>query len=869
MKRLGFFLSIALSISLIGIIAESYDLYSCGPGADYEKYRVSYVDPSLLSDSLYRSFYRTIIRPHQDIDNYNRTEFRGWAYARGDVRADENLAAWKEYFEGEIVGRNLRDLIYRTPRSTVNRLVTKIGAGDRVHLADTIILPEYEWGNPDTIYRSVATTALLERRDLPFLHYLDYALQTAPHAWEVTSDGWGTSADNRDTTTMIALLAEGERRWNDARHPELKLRYGYQVVRLARYLGRYDQVEGYYRRMVSEENPLHPVRLLALGHLAGARQRAGDIHGGNHLFAHLFDSSASARTTALRDVKLKANNAWDELYRRAGSPGEKANLWLIRGLKERRLSFGYLQEIYQLTPRSHKLELALFRELHRVESFLYDDVATRELKTGTSGITEEWKYNPETEQYEPTPSNVVSDPSNERERHLTSRFGWDSLFYYRPGTADRDREEEPVIDTIISGQEYVSAFRRFVLEVARSGEVDQPALWYMVAGYIDIMDGDYDVADECLDEARNQVGGNDDLRQQIRLLEYLRRRMEGGDPGLASREIAEALTWMEGKQRENGHSKFNRTMVEVGRRYLMEDDVPRGILAFQRANDPVTRNVLIDIYATDSDLEQLGRLISSGTDEVDGLLIDALPFNQNVLTDVRATRMMRRGQFRDALTLYNSIPESYWSPEGVPGETACFRFTTNRVIVDTNLPNNVRQGDEESALFATRRSFARELVALLDRSERAEGAEKAALTMSAGDLLYNAPYWGYNSSIWNGDLLWMINFYFIGPTSYPFNQKDLAERMDRSMEEFMEGYGARNRAREFYQQVIKLDTDRELAARAAYMLDLCSKQPETSLHDRPKIQDQSREGYNLLIEKYRDTRMAREILSQCSVYRYF
>ena len=873
MKRTGFFLSIALSISLVGIIAESYRVWSCGPGVDYEKYRISYVDPDLLQDSLYQSFYRTLLRPHQDIDNYNEEEFRGSAYFDGYNEGnigDRNLAAWDRYFEGAISARLLSDLIYLSDSTSLATLRDAVASERRIMFSDSITPAEGEWDEPDTIHRAEAFRVVAERRDLPFVDYLEYAIRADDHAWEVTADAWDDSPEQKDTAAMERLIEEGITRYRQSSSSELKIRYGFQVLRLARYLGRYDDVATYYRTMISPADPTHPVRMMALGHVAGARLRSGDTVGSIELFAHRFDSLESDRIEALRDIKLGSERVWREVYARASTPHQKANLQLIRGLKEQRLSFDYVREIYRLTPRSPKLELALFRELHRIESYLYDDMVTRDLKMQRSGRTTGWEYDPESGEYVEVTTNVVQDQSERRDHHMVPGGGWDSIFYYRVDDDAEDPEKRRRIDTILSGREYVASFRRFVLEVAREGKVPEPALWYMVAGYIDIMDGDLEVADQCLEEAREKVAGNYDLRRQIRLLEYLRQRMQGKDPGSAEEEIADALAWMAEQQRQNRHSKFDRTMAELGRRYLVEDDVPRAVLAFGRAGDLETRNVLLDMYANDADLKGLEDLLAENShDPLDRMLIDSFPLSPYHLIDIRATRMMRRGEYRKGRDLYNSIPIGYWGPTGDPGETACFRFTTNRVVVDTNLPGSIPQGTDATELRVTRREFANELTAALDRVESTSGQQKTAALVSVADLLYNAPYWGYNSVVWDGSLLWRYRFFYFGPSAYPLNIPGVAERMEQAQETFLREYGSRAAARAWYARAVDHNADRELAARAAYMLDLCDKQPATSLHDRPTIAEQSREGYDLLMRRYRDTRAGREILSRCSVYRYF
>ena len=93
--------------------------------------------------------------------------------------------------------------------------------------------------------------------------------------------------------------------------------------------------------------------------------------------------------------------------------------------------------------------------------------------------------------------------------------------------------------------------------------------------------------------------------------------------------------------------------------------------------------------------------------------------------------------------------------------------------------------------------------------------------------------------------------------------------MEQAQETFLREYGSRAAARAWYARAVDHNADRELAARAAYMMDLCDKQPASRMYEGVSIDRQPREGYNLLMQKYRDTKMGKGILSQCSVYRYF
>ncbi|MCB0712934.1 MAG: hypothetical protein KDD67_11450 [Ignavibacteriae bacterium] len=854
----------AFILALATLIGESYWAYTCGPGYDYERYRISYVDPDLLSDSIYQSFYRTLLQGHQAGDYYwdrPHEEFRGADWLETQDR--ENVADWMRYFDGKVTQESVYDIVYRVGTNLLDSMRQTIERGERITSTDTIRDGQYDWEGPDTLHLTSVVTAINARRDADLLTYLLYANACSPHAlsggaWESVKPG---------VPTIKKLIEEGIQLHNTTPSNFLKLRYGFQVVRLARYAGEYDRVESLYNQYIVPNRTQSPIRYWGLGHVAGAVRLEGDTPRSNYLFSNVFDSCEGNREIALRDFRVKSQEDWRSVYSMAKSDHERSRLWLMLGLRSQRLDFNYMREMYKLEPSSPQLAMALLRELHRIESYLYDNIETRDLKVKQRGFfIYNDKYNPETETWSEYQTNVEVDWGVvevnwgvDYSRHISSANNWDTLYFY-------ERENEPQLVEKLTGREYVQQFRRFVLEVAKEANVLEPGLWYMVAGYIDMLDGDYDLADECLEEAKEKVVGNYDLKHQIQLLEYLRQaKSKGGISGNLESHIAESLQWLRQKQGKNHHTKYDKVMAALGRQYLIQGDVPKAIVAFATAHDEVARNMLLDVYATTDDLKSLEEIVASGKMPPD-LPFDSLGLSAQEIRDIRGTRLMREGKYREAEQLFTSLPNSYWN-DSTRQETVCFLFTTNYQVVDTNLPNFVVQGTDETSARMNKREFATTLVALLDQAESGKGSDSAYLQVA--NLLYNTPYWGYSGVAWDGGLLVLYRYFHFGPTAYPFNIPRVGERMEEAEKYFMELYGSRRQARSYYEKVMEQTKDRELAAHCAYMLDLCDKQPQTSLHPRTEPHTQKREGYELLISKYRDTKYAREVLSQCSVYRYF
>lgn len=875
------FLSLLLPLFLAALFSGTDPSYSCGPGIDYEKYRISYVDPDLLSDSIYQSFYRTLLQEHQSNSYWDvpPEEFRnsGWTV----VREEENVRDWGNYFGGEVSARSLRDLLDHSSSTMIEEIITALSEGRNIPVENSITPAESEWDKPDTLYFADALQAIISKKDIPFLRYLQYANECSGYA--VSSDPWTEGETTVDTATMLSLIDKGLRLHKECSSEYLKLRYAYQIVRTARYAEQYQRAVALYDELVEKNPTRSSIRYRALGHKAGATRHTGDMPLSSYYFSQVFDSSEGEREIALRDFRSRSDEEWKRIYALAKNDHERATLWMMRGFKMDGLNFSYLRQMLTLEPGSPRLGMALMRELHRIESYLYDDMETRDYANRTTGSFEGYDY----EKDMPVTTNIDDNYwHDDYKRHIAKGRAWDTIYYY--DLPDESEEgAEPELTHVLSGRDYVMEFRRFVLETAKNGRVAEPALWYMVAGYIDIMDGDYGLADQCLEEAESSTRGNYDLEHQIRLLDLLREAKSKGSVGEdIEKQIAETLAWFHRKQNKNGHTRYDKAMAALGQQYLLQNNVPKAVLAFDAANDEVTRNVLLDMYATNDDLEKLQELVQSGGEnDYERSLIDSFSLGRADLLDLRGTRLMRQGNFEEGLTLFQQIPASYWNetPDSNEYGWTPQNYRTFYSSTDTNrftgmsLVSYNTWGDYNTDSVAhvtrarkyTKLSFAQTAVELrkLAESKGTPGADTAAYRL--GTFLFNTPYWGYSEGVWQGAMMMMIRYYYYRATAYPFNLKGVAERMEKAEENFMAEYGGHAKARDYFTRAMEGTKNPELAARCAYMIDLCNKQPQTTLHPVKSIEEQDRTGYNLLMTKYRDTRYAKWVLSQCSIYKLF
>lgn len=877
--------------SLAVLIGESYWIYAC-IGWNPEPWKISYVDPALLSDSLYRSFYRTILVPEQvRTDNWNVDDDE-----RTAAPADPNIQEWSTYFNNRVPARSLSDLIYRADRSVLDSTLVPMQAGIQLGVQDLIIrvdewaqkqypelqgqaLVEYLHANGkywslDTIMPGPALREVIRKNDVPFLRYMLFAKECEPF---VNTGSWDDNP--ADTAAMQLLLARGITLHNGCPSDYLKLRYAYQLIRLAHYSGNYQKAIDLYDNLMTPNPAQSILRYWGLGHKAGAVKRLGDFVQGNYLFSLTFDSCESRRQLALLDFVVEKNGAvWESTMALAKDNHQKATLWMMRGLKEPKLSLKALQEMYALEPGSPRTASMMLREVQRIEDFLYSDKATKSLEMQKIGGRTVGVWDEEKEEYVDTGVTNIMDEWGALRRRVAPGDSWDTLAYY---------EHDSVLVEVISGRDYVLAFRRFAMDVARENVVPDPALWYMAAGYIDLMDNDYIQADDCLDEAMRNTRGNTDLEHQIRLLDYIAQVKEGKGIGSdISGHIVQTLQWIRAQQRAHSNTKFDKTMITLGREYLRNGDVPRAILAFDLGKDEKARNALLDITSSDEDLEALDKMLigTTGTD-LDKMLTNGFSLSRDALFDVRGSRFMREGKFREALSMFAKTGTSYWNApkDSLQGWSGVIwrRFwsspDTTRHNGSSLVPTNWYQDMDAidsigqaipNARQYTRLSFAQEVVRQLEIAEK-NPARKDSAYFKIGNLLFNSPFWAYPDGAWEGSMIYTVNGLIYSPTSWPFNVAGISSRIDSTTHTYIERYGSRKQARDYYMMAMNATANRELAAHCAYLLDLCAKRPQTTLQEMKNANNQDRTGYDMLLTKYRETQFSKRILSQCSTYKYF
>ncbi len=347
-----------------------------------------------------------------------------------DLQQKDNLTEWQERFCGIPKLIDLQQVIYRASLSEMRLLKTAVQS-------ETIPL-DYRMKS-NSFARHLEMNKCLEAVD-----YLIFAKRCEPHV--IAQSSWETP--KRDTITMQFLIKDGLKEFKKAKSHYFKLRYAYQLVRLAHYKKNYAQtLELYDYLMPKIDNNPSIIENWILGHKAGALMAMGRNVEAAYLYAKIFQNTPSKRASAYRSFKIKTDEEWIECMKLCKDDTERATLFALRANDPNSQAAAEMKKIYELDPTNKNLELLLIREMRKLEKDLL-------------GL----EFNPNRSQ-------------NKRYHKIP-----------------RKTAGENVVD-----------LQQLVRIAATEEKTATPDLWKIADGYLELLAGDYYAAKKTLEEIKGSV----------------------------------------------------------------------------------------------------------------------------------------------------------------------------------------------------------------------------------------------------------------------------------------------------------------------------------------------------------------------------
>jgi hypothetical protein len=589
-----------------------------------ESYRPKLFNPITAGQAENQPFYYFTL-PSFKIENADLLQKAG---------IDENMEEWKTYLVG-VKEADIRNMLYD---SYVDYSFTEIfenRSTEAKFLEDYTNLTNIKKANPAAFdYMMFAKKC----------EYFLKPVQTVDgFSWEETpKDDKETAAKelNRQIKLKDLMLA-AKGRYEKAKDPFLKLRYGYQVVTLNRYIANTkENCSSLFDKYIAPLKQQSVVRYWAMLHKASALKGAE----ADYYYSQVFDNCAAKRRRAFQLYNFSKT---DSIALFAKNDKERAAVWAVAALNDGK-SLNQLKKVYGFQPNSKHLNLLLVNEIAKLEDWL------------------------------------LSEPFTKFQRE-TYNFEQDSSY-----NLEVLKKEDKA---------YFSQLQQWVQEVIAEHKIENPALWILANAHLYYIDQQWNKAQEQLAIAEKSKGINDDIRKQISITRLLSFALDNGKitPQIEQKivkdlttiqrlALPEARKWQQNDllynsngERFDERSDIDNVLVALANRFELQGDIAKAGLLLSRSNHLMrsakkalnTYGVYddyffyFDEFASSKELKKVLDLIEKDSKTTFEYFITT---KANVeyyrILDLYGTLLFREGEEAKALEAWKLLPESYWKNGG-------------------------------------------------------------------------------------------------------------------------------------------------------------------------------------------------------------
>ncbi|MEJ0056811.1 MAG: hypothetical protein WDN75_14840 [Bacteroidota bacterium] len=212
----------------------------------------------------------------------------------------------------------------------------------------------------DKTYPDEVTKALSGVEWQAVVPYLVFVRKCQPYVNEF--DDWSGCFEKQDV--FNGLFQEGEAIAANASSDFLKVRIGYQLCRLAHYMGQFSRCSGYYQQFIQPLKPESIIYYWAMAHYAAALKADGKQADAQFLYAQVYRHCTTKRLSSFRSMYY---TEIDSALRKCEDPADKISLYVLNSLENGYGNLANMEAIYQLDPMSPELEVLLYKEIYAYE----------------------------------------------------------------------------------------------------------------------------------------------------------------------------------------------------------------------------------------------------------------------------------------------------------------------------------------------------------------------------------------------------------------------------------------------------------------------------------------------------------------------
>ncbi|MFT3826850.1 MAG: hypothetical protein QM731_23200 [Chitinophagaceae bacterium] len=784
-----------LSCSSLGLlISFPYNIIGCAGGEpDPYDYFVSFFNTNLGSTPGYEPFYYTnyeFLYKNDEPVNTATVTAAEWIPYAGNKFTDQDASA----FVNQYARKDLAALYNSIEKSTALTA-------------------------PDSVKNNGMTRFFQDQKDLEALGYLMYAKQVEP---DVTGSWSEWEPVQRDSAKMAKLIKNGQQLYNASKKDFIRLRYAYQVLRLAHYSHRYQDCLNWYDELVKSNTTPSVLQDLCVSLRAGALLHTGHNAEAAYIFSKLFSKSNVRKVSNYMSfdwcVKRFDENSRKECLAYCKNDEEKANMLGLFLLGSNETEIKALQQIYNIYPASSILQLLTVREIQKQEEHYF----TPSLR---SSVAERGLYN----YYGSMPDSALKNM--QRDTRALSGF----------------------------------------CKTAATGKNGNKGFYLLAAAHTAMIGKDFTASRQLLDEAK-KASLSQQLQDQWAMTNLvLTINQQQKIDAAFEAQLLPSIQWLEKKAKDDQeYAKFYRRLFAdvLSAKYEDSNNKVRDLFCIAVA-DKINADYVKESWGyysqsfdmlrnklTAEQVEETIRLMESKTTTAyEKYLISRATFKAEDVNDVAGTAWLRRFNFTEAEKWFKKIPANYYAKEPYHTYMAANPFAD--LLLDVHAPT------KQDTVRYTKLTFTQRMLKLEQQLNVAKNNEQMArLCYEIAKGLYHMSYWG-NS--------WMMVQYGWGSSEW-----DNSDTSSKTSD-----YYSVQKAKNYYLQAYKLSGDANFKARSLFMAAKCDQKqagilPNTYADDYKKQLsvwlsdfDKRNSYFTTLNRQYASTAFYKEAFNTCSYLKDF
>ncbi|MGH1519029.1 hypothetical protein [Chryseobacterium sp. JK1] len=265
---------------------------------------------------------------------------------------DDNLETWKRFFNNQLSHTDAQNLVYKMSMADLNALKSGKPTNPLLQKLGTGFYQKYH----------EAIDYLIEAKYLEPYMSINYI--ESDNSFYYDRDANRKNATSLDYNKTIAALNS---LYNAAKNPEIKQRYGYQLVRFNHYTRNYDSAVKAFKTYIEPVKLKGSVYFMALDQLAGA-QRGLDMNSdANWNFFQVFMNRRDRKESAFVSMKLSDTASFSNIMKRAGTNEEKNMAYFLLGYEDFNNPISIMEKMYDINPDSEILKVMAVRSINELE----------------------------------------------------------------------------------------------------------------------------------------------------------------------------------------------------------------------------------------------------------------------------------------------------------------------------------------------------------------------------------------------------------------------------------------------------------------------------------------------------------------------